>query len=133
MRYYTLLARESVTEPWGIQFGDYDKEVVEDEKFDQSESWPHLKIISSKDDQASIDAKVAELNAKPGEVQPKPVEECQHTGEAAMDRWFPDAHAEEQMSINRNSDYPPPEANEDDELEHAVLHNDDDDFDSIPF
>jgi hypothetical protein len=60
--YYTLLILEAGK--WYIHFGDYDKEVVEDEKADVKDSDPKakLKIIRTADAQAAIDAAVADLN-----------------------------------------------------------------------
>lgn len=62
--YYTLLM--FVDGKWFIHFGDYEKEVVEDELADFKDSAPKakLKIIRTGDSQAAIDAKVAELNSK---------------------------------------------------------------------
>lgn len=62
--YYSLLILEAGK--WSIHFGDYDREVVEDEQADVKDSQPKVKtkIISTGDSQAAIDAKVAELNSK---------------------------------------------------------------------
>jgi len=69
-RYFTLLAKEP-NENWAPQFGDYDRETVEAERDEYKESigstWPKgtkFSIISTADDQASIDACVAKLNFK---------------------------------------------------------------------
>ncbi len=61
-RYYTLLALYDTG--WGVEFGDYDCEVVEQERadsWDQHED-PATKIIRTGDAQADIDAAVATLN-----------------------------------------------------------------------
>lgn len=63
--YHSLIAyRDNV---WSIIFGDYDKEVVMDEKHDMmdSEGIPakHLKIMSTRADQASIFAKLDAINS----------------------------------------------------------------------
>ena len=62
--YYTLLILEAGK--WMIHFGDYDRQVVEDERDDCKYSDPKakMKIISTGDSQAAIDAKVSELNSK---------------------------------------------------------------------
>lgn len=60
--YYTLLILEAGK--WSIHFGDYDKEVVEDEKADCKDSDPKakMKIIRTGDTQAEINEAVATLN-----------------------------------------------------------------------
>jgi hypothetical protein len=58
-------------ERWGIAFGDYTFSVVAQERddlvesapFDQDGAYPEYKIVRTSDDQASIDAEVAKLNA----------------------------------------------------------------------
>ncbi|HKD77295.1 MAG TPA: hypothetical protein VKB76_17455 [Ktedonobacterales bacterium] len=69
-RYFTLLAKEP-HKKWQPQFGDYDRECVEDELADyrdhvgDGDTWPKgtkFSIIGTNDDQASIDACVAKLN-----------------------------------------------------------------------
>jgi hypothetical protein len=66
--YWTLAIRESGV--WAPQFGDYDREVVEQERLDVLDGYdPPLKrdtkVIKSGDLQADIDAAIAKLNAKP--------------------------------------------------------------------
>lgn len=58
-KYYTLLSL--VEGKWFIQFGDYSKDVVNEEKED---SYPNCKckIITTSDSQEAIQAKVNELN-----------------------------------------------------------------------
>lgn len=63
--YYTLLSRETPHANWVIEFGDYDRNCVREERDDMCAG--HycdyaFKIITTLDDQASIDAAVAELN-----------------------------------------------------------------------
>lgn len=66
-RYFSLL---TMTEAglWAPQFGDYDRDVVADEREDSYADEKSI-IISTKDDQASIDKKVAEMNAALEEVR----------------------------------------------------------------
>jgi hypothetical protein len=64
-RYHTLLRREDGI--WAIEFGDYSRAVVQDELEDtvggyQDVRRKDLKIITTYDDQASINAAVADLN-----------------------------------------------------------------------
>lgn len=64
-KYYTLVQLEAGK--WSPQFGDYSKAVVTQERRDMHESFPcpklkDLRVISSSDDQASINAAVAALN-----------------------------------------------------------------------
>jgi hypothetical protein len=59
--YYTLLKLNVKDGYWYPQFGDYDRSVVKAEKRD-SYSLSVTTIIETEDDQASIDAAIAELN-----------------------------------------------------------------------
>ena len=63
-QYYSLLIKEHGT--WGVAFGDYERECVEDERTDILEHGDYrardLKIIKSGADQSAIDAAVAKLN-----------------------------------------------------------------------
>ena len=67
-KYYTLCTREDGV--WAPQFGDYSREVVEQERDDYRDSSHQtykardLRIITSGDKQADINAAVAKLNAK---------------------------------------------------------------------
>lgn len=65
-KYYTLICRDSVTEKWTIQFGDYDRECVADEaaEYRDSQQWKFTKIICTSAAQSVIDAEVARLNAR---------------------------------------------------------------------
>lgn len=63
MKYHTLLTMENGR--WYIQFGDYDKDVVKQEKEDDYSGFK-TKIITTGDSQEAIDKKVAELNAALG-------------------------------------------------------------------
>lgn len=63
--YFTLLTREHTTEgKWTIQFGDYSKAVVEQERKDSYSNYAkgNTKIIKTDDDQASIQEWVDILN-----------------------------------------------------------------------
>ncbi len=65
--YYTLLARDDASSPWRIEFGDYDRECVEDEDTDlhdaNSDNYHFdTRIVRTSDAQADIDAAVATLN-----------------------------------------------------------------------
>jgi hypothetical protein len=66
--YYTLVVHEGdhiADNPWGIAFGDYDLDTVEaerDEYRDKGWKAKELKIITTTDKQADIDAAVHELN-----------------------------------------------------------------------
>lgn len=67
--YFTLVYNEGshLSEPWGIAFGDYDQEVVEQERDDLADSWDAPKkafkiIRTNSAKQAEIDAAVAKLN-----------------------------------------------------------------------
>jgi hypothetical protein len=64
--YYTLLSREPHSKRWVIEFGDYDRNVVRDERDDMKDGdyCDHaFKIITTGETQAEIDAEVARLNA----------------------------------------------------------------------
>lgn len=66
-RYYTLIARvKEDNSPWAAQFGDFDRETVEDEKaeYEDGGEYSALKIISTAPEQAAIDSKIAALNEK---------------------------------------------------------------------
>lgn len=63
--YYTLLSRGPDDTRWAIEFGDYDRATVRDELNDLKDGdyCDHRFIIMpTPDDQASIDAAVAQLN-----------------------------------------------------------------------
>lgn len=65
-RYFTLVVREAGV--WAPQFGDYDREVVEEERevslySDSTLRRADCKIITSGDRQADIDAAIAKLNS----------------------------------------------------------------------
>lgn len=62
--YFSLIVRFDEFDTWSVQFGDYDKETVQDEISEYSGGCYAVRIIKTKDDQASIMAKVAELNRK---------------------------------------------------------------------
>ncbi len=63
--YYTLLSRENKQARWAIEFGDYSRSVVRQERDDMKDGAYcdyAFKIIETSDAQASIDAAVAALN-----------------------------------------------------------------------
>lgn len=65
--YHTLLERERYGAPWVIEFGDYDRAVVRAERRDYHDAGRkliNLLIISTMDDQASIQRRVDELNVR---------------------------------------------------------------------
>jgi hypothetical protein len=63
--YYTLLSRETPKDRWVIEFGDYSRSVVRQERDDMKDGafCDHaFKIIATGDAQSAIDAAVAALN-----------------------------------------------------------------------
>lgn len=62
--YYSLIVRFDEFDTFSVQFGDYDKSVVQDECEEYSGNCYQVKIIKTAPEQASIMAKVAELNSK---------------------------------------------------------------------
>lgn len=65
-QYYSLLVREAGR--WAVQFGDYDKEIVNAERDDYRDGSQGIKakdmrVVATKGTQAAIDAEVARLNA----------------------------------------------------------------------
>lgn len=66
-RYFTLLTRESKNAKWAIEFGDYDRQTVADERDslrDSSEKRIHTLIIQTTDEQSDIEATVRGINGK---------------------------------------------------------------------
>ena len=61
--YFTLAVRFEASDRYTAQFGDYDHAVVAQEREDEYEDAYATKIISTKDDQQSIDRAIAKLNA----------------------------------------------------------------------
>ena len=65
-KYHTLLSIDgSPGCPWGIEFGDYDLDTVKEEWAElRDRGWKRgeLKIITTGDTQAEIEAEVARLN-----------------------------------------------------------------------
>ena len=62
-QYYTLAVRRNGS--FEVDFGDYDREVVESERDDHLSHFvlsKDMKIVKSADDQASIESAVAKLN-----------------------------------------------------------------------
>lgn len=65
--YYSLCLRDDGDLVWRLEFGDYDRDCVQAELEAYTEHdylKRNAKIIKSADDQASINAAVAALNAK---------------------------------------------------------------------
>ena len=62
-RYFILAVRFEASDRYTAQFGDYDREVVAQEREDEYEEAYATRIISAPDDQQSIDAAIAKLNA----------------------------------------------------------------------
>lgn len=65
-KYHTLAVREDGR--WAPQFGDYDRETVDSEREeyrDKGHKARDLRIITTGDTQAAINAGIANLNAKP--------------------------------------------------------------------
>lgn len=65
--YHTLLLREGKGEPWSIEFGDYDRKVVDQEMQDRKEAYDHTRkrkyqIITTGETEAEIRAAVAAIN-----------------------------------------------------------------------
>lgn len=64
-KYFTLVARNSKTEKWSIEFGTYSIEEADAERDDMLDGdWKMVRIVESGDTQAEIGAAVAALNAK---------------------------------------------------------------------
>lgn len=65
VEYYTLIARLDKGYDYEILFGDYDRQVVEDEMHDSMDGEsPYMAylIITTESDQASIDTRLATIN-----------------------------------------------------------------------
>ena len=68
-KYYTLIGIDysnTTARQYDIVFGDFSREVVEDEKQDEQDSgyYQSLRIICTSSNQKDIDAKVLEINMK---------------------------------------------------------------------
>lgn len=66
-QYYTLLSRTKTEPQWVIEFGDYELNVVQDERDDLRGAHDFVKgtqfkIIATGDKQSDIEERVAELN-----------------------------------------------------------------------
>lgn len=84
--YYSLLRRDGHDAPWGIEFGDYERKTVSDEMDEyreNGETLANLRIIKTADDQASINAKVAELNGPPAPLREPRADEMKELRPAA--------------------------------------------------
>lgn len=65
MAYYTLLTRDDPMQDWSIQFGDYDRECVEEERKDSYSSckkgnWKIIKTKTAR--QSEINSCISKLN-----------------------------------------------------------------------
>jgi hypothetical protein len=60
--FYSLLVKFEKGQPWSVQFGDYDRETVEDEAEDSYSDTFKTRIICTGPSQVEIDAKVFSLN-----------------------------------------------------------------------
>lgn len=61
--YFSLVVRFDEFDQWSIQFGDYDRETVQQEATEYEGGCYAVKIIKTADTQASIDEKVEKLNS----------------------------------------------------------------------
>lgn len=71
-KYHTLLSRDNADSPWRIEFGDFDRETVEQERAEYRDNGAKastLKIITTGAAQKDIESVVATLNAKQGVPQ----------------------------------------------------------------
>lgn len=68
-RYHLLLERECLGARWSVEFGDYDRKVVTQERIDRHDSWPfprisNLKVVSvDADDSVSIKRTLEAINS----------------------------------------------------------------------
>lgn len=60
--YFSLVVRFDEFDTWSVQFGDYDKETVQQESTEYEGGCYAVKIIKTAANQESIDEKVAKLN-----------------------------------------------------------------------
>ena len=66
--YYTLIVRWTIDDLWTPQFGDFDREVVEQEiedSYNADDCYMSNIIQTFDEDQACIDDAIAEINAIP--------------------------------------------------------------------
>jgi hypothetical protein len=65
-RYYTLVGRCANSRRWGVLFGDYSRTVVtaERQEYQRDPDFKGLRIITTEDTQAAIDAAVRVLNGE---------------------------------------------------------------------
>jgi len=61
-RYWNLAVREDTTEEWRIEFGDWDRSVVDDEKFDTYNEDYYCKIFSTNGTQQDCIERMAYYN-----------------------------------------------------------------------
>ncbi len=68
--YHTLLLREQQGQPWSIEFGDYDRTVVDQEMRDRKDAYDHTRkrkylIITTGETEAEIRTAVDAMNKGP--------------------------------------------------------------------
>lgn len=72
-RYFILATRDGDTAPWAVEFGDYSRDVVAEERtdwldhFDDNGKWRlarNARVITCGDTQAEIDAVIRKINAE---------------------------------------------------------------------
>lgn len=61
--YYTLLVQYEKGDQWSAAFGDYDRDVVEQEKEDDYGDAHKARIVRTGDTQAAIDTEVTRMNS----------------------------------------------------------------------
>lgn len=64
MKYYTVIAKETMGDAWAAQFGDYDRNTAQDELMDMHDSgdWFKLKLITTENNQQAVDEAINKLN-----------------------------------------------------------------------
>ena len=63
MTYYSIAVQFDKGDTFSVQFGDYDKEVVQQEVWDSYSGCHKVRIVRSGDTTEEINAAVAKLNA----------------------------------------------------------------------
>ena len=61
-KYFSLVVKYASVDKWAIAFGDYDKQVVEEEREDSYSDCFKTKIIRTDETQVAIDEAVSKLN-----------------------------------------------------------------------
>jgi hypothetical protein len=92
--YFSLITRDDATSPWGVAFGDWDRDNVLSEQgyyFESGVKKSNLKIIQTNGRQASIDARIADLNLALSNYDATPITELDAVltaKPAASCQWF---------------------------------------------